>query len=49
MNQYHHFSHSENREFNNMFFVYLIQQGVAVEEMLQAVGPFASTVYAKKE
>ena len=34
---------------NNMLMVYLIQQGVAVEEMLQAVGPFASTVYAKKE
>ena len=34
---------------NNMFFVYLIQQGVAVEEPLQAAGPFATTVYAKKE
>ena len=34
---------------NNMLMVYLIQQGVAVEDMLQAVGPFASTVYAKKE
>ena len=33
---------------NNMFFVYLIQQGVAVEEPLQAAGPFATTVYAKK-
>ena len=34
---------------NNMFFVYLIQQGVAVEDFLQAVGPFASTVYGYKE
>ena len=34
---------------NNMLMVYMIQQGVAVEEMLQAVGPFATTVYAKKE
>ena len=30
---------------NNMFMVYLINEGCPVEEMLQAVGPFKKTVY----
>ena len=34
---------------NNMMMVYLIQQGVDVEDMLKAVGPFATTVYAAKK
>jgi len=32
---------------NNMFMVYLINEGCDVEDMLKGVGPFATTVYAK--